>query len=61
MALGETRIRRARHRYRSVIVVVRPDRVLHHDGRTYGEGELLRLRHDEARKLEEQRVVVRPG
>jgi uncharacterized protein (DUF934 family) len=61
MALGETRIRRASHRYRSVIVVVRPDCVLHHDGRAYGEGEMLRLRLEEARKLEEQGVVLRPG
>jgi hypothetical protein len=61
MAIGESRIRRARHEYRSVIVVVRPDCVLHHDGRTYGEGELLRVRLDEARELEEQGVVVRPS
>ena len=44
-----------------MIVVVRPDCVLHHDGRTYGEGELLRLKLDEARKLEEQGIVVRPS
>jgi hypothetical protein len=43
-----------------VIVVVRPDCVLHHDERNYGEGELLRLGLDEARKLEEQGVVLRP-
>jgi hypothetical protein len=61
MALGETRIRRAKHRYRSVIVIVRPACSLEHDGRTYGEREMLRLRLDEARKLEEQGVVRRPG
>ena len=60
MALGETRIRRSSHQYRSVIVIVRPDCTLHHDGRTYGEGEMLRLRLDEARQLEEQGVVLRP-
>jgi hypothetical protein len=60
MALGETRIRSSNHRYRSVIVIVRPTCSLQHDGRTYGEGELLRLRLDEARKLEEQGVVQRP-
>jgi uncharacterized protein (DUF934 family) len=41
-------------------VVVRPDCVLHHDGRTYSEGELLRLTLEEARVLEEQGVVLRP-
>jgi hypothetical protein len=61
MALGETRIRRANHQYRSVIVIVRPACSLQHDGRTYGEGEILRLRLDEARQFEEQGVVQRPG
>jgi hypothetical protein len=60
MALGDTRIRRASHRYRAVIVIVRQDCTLHHEGRTYGEGEMLRLRLEEARKLEEQGVVLRP-
>ena len=61
MALGEARILRApRRRDQSAIVVVRRDCVLHHDGRTYGEGELLRLDLDEARKLEAQGVVLRP-
>jgi hypothetical protein len=43
-----------------VIVVVRPACVLHHEGRTYDEGELLRLTLDEAHQLEEQGVVLRP-
>jgi hypothetical protein len=60
MALGEARILRARSRDR-VIVVVRPDCVLRHDGRAYGEGELLRLSVEEARRLEEQGVVLRPS
>ena len=60
MALGEARILRARGRDQPVLVVVRPDCVLHHEGRTYGEGELLRLTLDEARVLEEQGVVLRP-
>ena len=42
-------------------MVVRPDCELYHDGRTYGEGELLRLSLEEARQLEEQGVVLRPG
>jgi len=61
MALGEGRIFRARRRELSAIVVVRPDCELYHDGRTYGEGELLRLSLEEARQLEEQGVVLRPG
>ena len=44
-----------------MIAVVRADCVLHHDGRTYGEGEILRLTVEEARQLEEQGVVVRPA
>jgi hypothetical protein len=60
MALGEVRILRARRRTKGVIVVVRPDCVLHHEGRTYGEGELLRLTVEEACQLEEQGVVLRP-
>jgi hypothetical protein len=59
VALGEAHIFRARRRDNAVIVVVRPDCVLHHEGRTYGEGELLRLSLDEARQLEEQGVVLR--
>ena len=60
MALGEDRIFRARRQDKAAIVVVRRDCVLHHEGRTYGEGELLRLTIDEARRLEEQGVVLRP-
>lgn len=60
MALGEVHILRARRHDKAVIVVVRRDRVLHHEGRAYGEGELLRLTLDEARQLEEQGVVLRP-
>jgi hypothetical protein len=44
-----------------VMVVVRPDCVLHHDGRTYGEGETLELKLEDARRLEEQGVVSRPA
>ena len=61
MAPGEVRIFRARKRDRPVIAVVRPECVLHHDGRTYGEGELLRLTVEEARQLEEQGLVLRPA
>jgi hypothetical protein len=61
MALGELRIFRTRKREWPVIVVVRPDCVLYHEGRTYGEGDLLRLSVDEARQLEEQGVVLRPS
>jgi hypothetical protein len=60
MALGEAHIFHARRRANAVIVVVRPDCVLHHDGRNYGEGELLRLTLEEACQLEEQGVVLRP-
>jgi hypothetical protein len=60
MALGELRIFRARRQLQA-IVVVRPDRVLDHDGRIYGEGELLRLSVEEAERLEQQGLVVRPG
>jgi hypothetical protein len=60
MALGEVRMLRARGGDKPAIVVVRPDCVLHHDGRTYSEGELLRLTLEEARVLEEQGVVLRP-
>jgi hypothetical protein len=61
MAPGEPRIFPARGRDRPIIVVVRPDRVLHHEGRSYCEGELLRMSLDEARRLEQQGVVLRPG
>ena len=61
MAPGEGRILCARRRELAAIVVVRPDCVLRHGGRTYGEGELLRLSLEEARRLEEQGVVLRPG
>jgi hypothetical protein len=61
VAAGEVRVFRARRHNNAVIVVVRPDCVLHHEGRTYGEGELLRLTLDEACRLEEQGVVLRPG
>jgi hypothetical protein len=54
------RILRARGRDRPVVVVVRPHCVLHHEDRAYGEGELLRLSIEEARRLEEQGVVLRP-
>jgi hypothetical protein len=60
MALGEARILGAPGRERPVIVVVRADCVLHHEGRAYGEGELLRLSLEEARRLEDQGVVLRP-
>jgi hypothetical protein len=60
MALGDVRVLGARRRDKPVIVVVRPGCVLHHDGRTYSEGELLRLALEEARVLEEQGVVLRP-
>jgi hypothetical protein len=60
MAPGEVRIFGGRGHDRPAIVVVRPDCVLHHGGRTYGEGELLRLSLQEARQLEEQGVVLRP-
>ena len=59
--LVKGRVVRARRRELSAIVVVRPDCELRHDGRTYGEGELLRLSLEEARHLEEQGVVLRPG
>jgi hypothetical protein len=42
-------------------VVVRPNRVLHHEGRSYCEGELLRMSLDEAHRLEQQGVVLRAG
>jgi hypothetical protein len=41
-------------------VVVRAGCVLDHDGRTYDEGELLRLSPEDARRLEEQGVVRLP-
>ena len=61
MALGEPRIFRARRRQLPAIVVVRPDCVLHHDGRIYAEGDVVRMTVEEARRLEEQGVVSRPG
>jgi hypothetical protein len=61
MARGDGRILRARRGELAAIVVVRPECVLQHDGRTYGEGELLRLSVEDAERLEEQGLVVRPG
>jgi hypothetical protein len=59
MGLGEVRILPAR-RTLTAIVVVRPECVLEHEGRIYGEGELVRLSLEEADRLEEQGVVLRP-
>jgi hypothetical protein len=61
MALGESRVLRARRHELTAVVVVRPACVLHHDGRTYAEGDLVRLTLEEARRLEEQGVVSRPS
>jgi hypothetical protein len=61
MAAGEARILRARRHELTEIVVVRPACVLHHDGRTYAEGDVVRLSLEDARRLEERGVVSRPG
>jgi hypothetical protein len=50
---------RARRVEETVLVVVCRGSVLHHDGRTYGEGELLELKLDDVAKLEEHGVVSR--
>jgi hypothetical protein len=60
VAAGNARILRAR-RGATVLVIVRPGCVLHHDGRIYGEGELLQLTVEEVAKLEEHGVVQRRG
>jgi hypothetical protein len=44
-----------------VLVVVRRGCVLHHNGRTYGEGELLELKLEDVARLEEHGVVSRRG
>ena len=59
MAIHEAHVLRARRAEQTVLVVVRPGCVLHHDGRTYGESELLRLSLDELDSLEEHGVVER--
>ena len=59
MAVNEANVLRARRAERTTLVVVRPGQVLRHDGRTYGESEVVRLRLDEVRSLEEHGVVER--
>jgi hypothetical protein len=61
MAPGKARVLRSRRGKETVLVVVRRGCVLHHDGRTYGEGELLQLKLEEVAKLEEHGVVSRRG
>jgi len=52
---------RARRGHETVLVVVCRGCVLHHDGRTYAEGELLELKREDVAKLEEHGVVARRG
>jgi hypothetical protein len=61
MALGEAHVLRRGHRDETVLVVVRPGCVVHHDGRVYGEGELLGLSAGEAGRLEAEGTVERRG
>jgi len=42
-------------------VVVSRGCILHHDGRTYGEGELLSLKLEDVARLEAHGVVSRRG
>jgi len=44
-----------------VVVVVTRRRVLVNDGRTYGEGDTLRLPLEDVASLEEHGIVTRPS
>jgi hypothetical protein len=59
MAAGKAQVLRARRAEETVLVVVRRGCILHHDGRTYGESELLRMKLEDVARLEEHGVVSR--
>jgi hypothetical protein len=59
VAIGKAHIFRGRRVEETVLVVVRRGCILHHEGRTYGEGELLALKLEDLAKLEEHGVVSR--